>query len=140
MWLSLQGFPQEIIIDVSELKNYPKEKFNSFGIFCCLGAKSNPKLIELQVSENYSSNTEENIFFKLTNFELEMKSGYQIFPLNIKKSNGEILCKEKMKFLKIIIKSNYGDDITYINQIMLFEENAEEAAKYFSQEKKMKRT
>ena len=129
MWLSLQGFPQEIIIDVSELKNYPKEKFNSFGIFCCLGAKSNPKLIELQVSQNYFAKNEENIFHKLIEFELEKKSGYQIFPLNINLLNEEMLTKEKMKFFKIIIKNSYGDNKTYINNVMLFEETAEELVK-----------
>ena len=40
---------------------------------------------------------------------------------------------KNIRYIKIIIKHNYGEDHTYINQIMLFEKNAKDANKYFLQ-------
>lgn len=40
---------------------------------------------------------------------------------------------KNIRYIKIIIKHNYGEGHTYINQIMLFEKNAKDANKYFLQ-------
>ena len=64
---------------------------------------------------------------------MELKTGKQIFPLNddnIKVSN---LIKN-IKYIKIIIKENYGGDRTYINQIMLYDKSCKEVNQFFLKE------
>ena len=113
----MPGLPQEIIIDLTNLVKYPENIYKSFGIFCWHGYNSNPKVIELLINE---SNDIKNEFQSLGIFNLELKSGIQIF--NIKYSKNIDNCKS-IKFLKIIIKENFGEKWTYINQIMLYEED-----------------
>ena len=122
VWLSSSGFPQEIIIDISDLKQYPIEKYNSFGIFCWHGYNSNPKIIELLINKNNDSKED---FISLGIFELELKTGKQIFPLNYNNIKDINIIKniKNIRYIKIIIKENYGENWTYINQIMLFENN-----------------
>ena len=113
----MPGLPQEIIIDLTNLVKYPENIYKSFGIFCWHGYNSNPKVIELLINE---SNDIKNEYHSLGIFNLELKSGIQIF--NIKYNKTIDNCKQ-IKFLKIIIKENFGEKWTYINQIMLYEED-----------------
>ena len=113
----MPGLPQEIIIDLTNLVKYPENIYKSFGIFCWHGYNSNPKVIELLINE---SNDIKNEYQSLGIFNLELKSGIQIF--NIKYNKNITNCKN-IKFLKIIIKENFGEKWTYINQIMLYEED-----------------
>ena len=114
----MSGLPQEIIIDLTALKEYPKNNYQSFGIFCWHGYNSNPKLIEIQISK---TNIDKNEFLSLGLYELEIKSGIQVFPIEF---CNDLEDKKIIKYLKIIIKENYGEKWTYINQIMLYEKDA----------------
>ena len=58
-------------------------------------------------------------------FELEMRPGKQLFPLNYNNIINNNNIKHNIKAIKLIIKETYGGRRTYINQIMLYEETAE---------------
>jgi len=114
----LPGLPQEIIIDLNNLIQYPINSYQSFGVFCWHGYNSNPKLVEFLISEG---NDDIKEYQSLGLYELEQKSGIQIFPIK----NNKILENSKnIKFIKIIIKENFGEDWTYINQIMLYDKDS----------------
>ena len=117
--------PQTIIIDVSQLNIYPKNGFNTFGIYCWHAYNTNPKLIELLISDNYSTNNKNSNFNSLGIFELEMRDGIQLFPIDYNVLDDTSI-KNKIKAFKIIIKSTYGGNKTYINQIMFYENTAKE--------------
>ena len=119
-WLSLPGLPQEIIIDLTDLLQYPLNGYQSFGLFCWHGYNTNPKLIELQIS---IGNNQTKEFQSLGLYELELKNGIQIIPI---KYNDEIKNSRNIKYIKIIIKENFGGEWTYINQIMLFDKDYKE--------------
>lgn len=114
----MSGLPQEIIVDLTDLNEYPINNYQSFGIFCWHGYNSNPKLIEIQISK---TNIDKNEFYSLGLYELELKSGIQIIPI---KFNEDLENNKNIKYLKIIIKENYGEKWTYINQIMLYDNDA----------------
>ena len=114
----MPGLPQEIIIDLNNLIQYPINSYQSFGVFCWHGYNSNPKLIELLISEG---NDEIKEYQSLGLYELEQKSGIQIFPI---KYNKILENSKNIKFIKIIIKENFGEDWTYINQIMLYDKDS----------------
>ena len=69
-------------------------------------------------------------------FNLELKSGKQIFPLNYENLNGSNFTNniKNIKYIKIIIKESYGEDRTYINQIMLFEKSSKEVSEFLLKE------
>ena len=114
----MPGLPQEIIIDLNNLIQYPINSYQSFGVFCWHGYNSNPKLVEFLISEG---NDDIKEYQSLGLYELEQKSGIQIFPIK----NNKILENSKnIKFIKIIIKENFGEDWTYINQIMLYDKDS----------------
>ena len=117
--------PQTIIIDVSQLKLYPKKGFNTFGIYCWHAYNTNPKLIEILISDNYTNNNNNCNFSSLGIFELEMRDGIQLFPIDYNVLDDTSI-KNKIKAFKIIIKSTYGGNKTYINQIMFYENTAQE--------------
>ena len=54
-----------------------------------------------------------------------MRDGIQLFPIDYNVLD-ETSIKNKIKAFKIIIKSTYGGNKTYINQIMLYENTAQE--------------
>ena len=58
-------------------------------------------------------------------FELEMRPGKQLFPLNYNNIINNNNIKYNIKAIKLIIKETYGGSRTYINQIMFYEETAE---------------
>ena len=59
-------------------------------------------------------------------FELEMRPGKQLFPLNYNNIKGNVDIKNNIKAIKLIIRETYGGNRTYINQIMFYEQNAEQ--------------
>ena len=97
---------------------YPENIYKSFGIFCWHGYNSNPKVIELLINEENDMNKE---YQSLGLFHLELKSGLQIFPIKYTKNCPN---NKNIKYLKIIIKENFGEKWTYINQIMLYDKDA----------------
>ena len=121
IWLSQPGFPQNIIIDISHLKKYPLKGFNTFGLYCWHGYNTNPKTIELLISDN---NNNKN-FKSLGIFELKMRDGVQLFPLDYNVLDDTSL-KDKIKAIKIVIKSAFGGNKTYLNQIMMYENTVQE--------------
>ena len=108
-WISEIGIPQEIIIDISNIKFRPKY-FKAFGIQCLFQLKSNPKIIEFQILRNFDKN-----FISLGFYKFLYKNDIQIYIFD-KKINFEYIIK-----LKIIIKETYGDNKTYLNKFFLFE-------------------
>ena len=67
---------------------------------------------------------------------MELKSGKQIFPLNYNNIKDSNLIKniKNIKYIKIVIKENYGGDRTYINQIMLYDKSCKEVNQFFLKE------
>ncbi len=55
-----------------------------------------------------------------------MRPGKQLFPLNYNNIINNKDIKYNIKYIKLIVKETYGGNRTYINQIMLYEETAEE--------------
>ena len=105
---------------------YPKNGFNTFGIYCWHAYITNPKIIELQITDNYQNNNKNLNFKALGIFELEMRPGKQLFSLNYNNIINNTNLKNNIKAIKIIIRETYGGIRTYINQIMFYEQNAEQ--------------
>ena len=114
-----------IIIDISDLKTYPKKGLNTFGIYCWHAYNTNPKLIEILISTNYNSSNKNNNFSSLGFFELEMRDGVQLFNIDYNVLDDEKI-KNKIKAIKLVIKSAFGGNKTYINQIMFYENTVQE--------------
>ena len=108
--------PQSIIIDISKISLYPKNGFNFFGIQCLHESSSNPKTIQVLISDNTSG----CFFVHLGTFNPLMKSGIQIFKIKYYSEYISSL-KKKIKLIKIIIQETYGNNQTYINNIMFYE-------------------
>ena len=125
IWLSQPGFPQVIIIDISDLKQYPKEGLNTFGIYCWHAYNTNPKTIELLISTNYNNSNKNNNFTSLGLFELELRDGVQLFKIDYNVLDDEKM-KNKIKAIKLVIKNTFGGNKTYINQIMFYENTIQE--------------
>ena len=90
------------------MKHYPSNIYQSFGVFCWHGYNSNPKLIELLISEKDNDIKD---YQSLGIYELVQKSGVQIFPI---KYNKIFENAQRIKYMKFIIKENYGEEWTYI--------------------------
>ena len=111
IWLSEKELPQYIIIDISNMRNKPKNnKFDFFGIYLWHSYKSNPHEIELYFSNDNKKYTLVGIY------ELEFKPGIQFFKID----NNNFL-NSKINFLKIKITKTYGGNKPYINQIFLLD-------------------
>ena len=103
---------------------YPKQGLNTFGIYCWHSYITNPKIVEIQITDNIQNN---NINFKILGvFELEMRPGKQLFPLNYNNIINDKNIKNNIKAIKLIIRETYGGKRTYINQIMFYEQTAEQ--------------
>ena len=59
-------------------------------------------------------------------FELELRPGKQLFPLNYNNIINDKNIKYNIKAIKLIVRETYGGVRTYINQIMFYEQSAEE--------------
>ena len=117
IWLSAESLPQEIIINLSKnyLIKYPT-KLCAIGIYCWHAYSTNPKLIEVLISNKNNSN-----FLSLGDFDLELKPGLQLLHLDedllLNKDNK---LNEELR-IKLIIKETYGEKRTYINNLSLYE-------------------
>ena len=107
------------------MKKYPKNGFNTFGIYCWHAYNTNPKVIELLISTNYNSANKNNTFTSLGLFELEMRDGIQLFSIDYNVLDDENI-KNKIKGIKLVIKNSFGGNKTYINQIMFYENTLQE--------------
>ena len=58
-------------------------------------------------------------------FELEMRDGIQLFNIDYNVLDDEKL-KNNIKAIKLVIKSAFGGNKTYINQIMFYENTLQE--------------
>ena len=119
VWLSNEGLPQYIIINLNKnfFKIYPK-KISAIGIKCWHGLETNPKLIEILISNNNNNKNNNNNFNSLGNFELIQKPGIQVCQfdeeINLIEEENEII-------IKIIIKETFGQNRTYLNNIYMYE-------------------
>ena len=55
-----------------------------------------------------------------------MRPGKQLFPLNYNNIINDKNIKYNIKAIKLIVRETYGGNRTYINQVMFFEQSAEE--------------
>jgi hypothetical protein len=79
-------------------------------------------LIEIYITDDINK-----INFKILGiFELEMRPGKQLFPLNYNNIINDKNIKYNIKAIKLIVRETYGGVRTYINQIMFYEQSAEE--------------
>ena len=106
LWLTEQGLPQEVIIDISNTIQRP-QSLNCFGWYCWHSYKSNPAKIELWVSEN------NNTWKKWGSFLGSSRSGMNLFRIDS--------ISLSINFLKIIIVEAHGASNIYMNQLFLFE-------------------
>ena len=117
LWVSEQGVPQTIILNLTKMKKNPKGLFKYWGIYCWHAFSTNPKKIEIDVSEDNNSYT------YIGDYEIRLKPGTQFFTIE------QSMYKKvkKINYIKVIIKETYGDSgesRTYINQIFFFDESA----------------
>ena len=65
-------------------------------------------------------------------FDLEIKAGKQAFRLNYDNIEDDNLIKyiKNIRYIKLIIKKSFGEDRTYINQVMLYENDLKEVNDY----------
>ena len=111
LWLSEQGVPQKIILDLRNMESKPSSnRFNYFGVYCWHAYQTNPKLIDV-----YYSN-DNKVYTFLGGFELELIGGVQMFKIENTKGN-----LNDMKYIKLVIKRTYGGRRTYLNQVMFYE-------------------
>ena len=112
IWLSEKSIPQIIIIDISKMEKKPENSFfKYFGIYCWHAYSTNPKIIQILVSENNKN------YFDLGDYELAMTPKTQYFQIE----NLEKIQNKKIKFIKLIIKETFGGSRTYINQIFFYD-------------------
>ena len=107
IWLSEDGLPQEIIIDLTSLTITPSQ-INCIGIYCWHAYQTNPKLIEISISQNGSK------FSSLGNFDLVLKPGTQLFDI-------DTLSITEVQYLKLTIKETFNGDRTYLNNVLMYE-------------------
>ena len=107
IWLSEDGLPQEIIIDLTSLTITPSQ-INCIGIYCWHAYQTNPKLIEISISQNGSK------FSSLGNFDLVLKPGTQLFDI-------DTLSIDEVQYLKLTIKETFNGDRTYLNNVLMYE-------------------
>ena len=107
IWLSEDGLPQEIIIDLTSLSAYPTH-IECIGIYCWHAYQTNPKLIEISISSNGTK------YSSLGNFDLCLKPGTQLFDIDTHSIN-------EIQYLKLTIKETFSGCRTYINNVIMYE-------------------
>ncbi|CDW77626.1 UNKNOWN [Stylonychia lemnae] len=108
LWMSENGMPQTVVIDISNLKT--KAKFyQCFGFYCSHAYSSNPSLINLFVSKD-------GIQFKhWTSLNPVFKEGRQLFAIDP--------IGPSYKYLEVVIQETFGANRTYMNQLYLLEKH-----------------
>ena len=115
IWLSEKSVPQIIIIDLSKMEKKPENFFfKYFAIYCWHAYSTNPKIIQILVSENNKK------YFDLGDYELAMSPKIQYFQIE----NLDRIKNKGIKFIKLIIKETFGGSRTYINQIFFYDEQS----------------
>ena len=68
-------------------------------------------------------------------FDLKIKAGKQVFLLNYDNIEDDSLIKniKNIRYIKLIIKESFGEDRTYINQVMLYENYFKEVNDYLKE-------
>ena len=121
IWLSEEFLPQEIILNFRNIKlnEYPK-KLTAIGVYCMNKYPSNPKIIEVLISQENGNN-----FISLGHFDLSFKAGRQLIYLD---DDNDIELEEILSsvnfenlIIKLIIKETFGGKQTYINNIYLYD-------------------
>ena len=105
VWVSNEGLPQHIIIDISKLHN--RNHCNFFGWYCWHNYSSNPSVIELMISTDYAN------YKNWSTFKATQSAGFQIFNIDS--------IANSAKSLKIVTKETFGASNTYINKLYLIE-------------------
>ena len=121
IWLSEEFLPQEIIINFRnvELKEYPT-KLAAIGVYCMNKYPTNPKIIEVLISQKKGNN-----FISLGHFDLSFKAGRQLIYLY---DDNDVELEEILNninfdnlIIKLIIKETFGGKQTYINNLYLYD-------------------
>jgi hypothetical protein len=116
IWLSEKSVPQIIIIDLSKMEKKPENFFfKYFAIYCWHAYSTNPKIIQILVSENNKK------YFDLGDYELAMSPKIQYFQIE----NLDRIKNKGIKYIKLIIKETFGGSRTYINQIFFYDEQSD---------------
>lgn len=105
VWVSNEGLPQYITIDLTGLSYHPN--INFFGWYCWHSYSSNPSVIELQIS------TDSKTFKKWATFKGQLSTKPQIFSIDT--------LGPTIKSIKIIIKETFGASNCYLNKLFLLE-------------------
>ena len=68
-------------------------------------------------------------------FDLEIKAGKQVFPLNYDNIEDDNLINniKNIRYIKLIIQKSFGEDRTYINQVLLYENDFKEVNNYLKE-------
>ena len=121
IWLSEEFLPQEIILNFRnvELKEYPI-KLAAIGVYCMNKYPTNPKIIEVLISQEKGNN-----FISLGHFDLSFKAGRQLIYLY---DDNDVELEEILNninfnnlIIKLIIKETFGGKQTYINNLYLYD-------------------
>ena len=105
IWITTGPPPQSLLIDISSLNSRPKEGFNVFGVDCWYDFPTNPEEVEI------SASVDGKRFECESRVACQKEAGWQLF--NIRE------VPSRMRYLKVTILSNFGDETTYLNQILL---------------------
>ncbi len=101
--------PQFFIVDLNNL-NFTSNKIKFLGISCWSHSPSNPKWVQLLVSN------EQKKFKSIGNFYLVNKAGTQLLSIRHK-------IFKNIRYLKIVITETYGADCVYINNLFFLRDH-----------------
>ncbi|KRX01509.1 Galactose-binding domain protein [Pseudocohnilembus persalinus] len=104
IWLTNQGMPQHVTIDLTELQTRPKH-FKCIGFYFWHDYNTNPSIIEVQLS------TDNSTFITWISIKLAQQTGSQFIAIDPISS--------RYTHMKLIVKETYGGAKTYINQVFL---------------------
>ncbi len=107
MWLSETGIPQSVTLDISGL--HRRGPFlQTFGLHCWHSYASNPRLLELLVSQDGTR------FISWATLRPEMTTGSQYFAIDP--------LGPTYRFLQLVVRETFGASKTYINALFLYAE------------------
>lgn len=105
VWVSSEGLPQYLTIDLSGLSYHPN--INFFGWYCWHSYSSNPSVIELQISSDGKT------YKKWATFQGQLSTKPQIFSIDT--------LTPSTNSIKIVIKETFGASNCYLNKLYLLE-------------------
>lgn len=107
LWLSGEGLPQTLLVDISSLRQRPA-LLKSFGWLCWKAFNSNPAVVELAASADGKEFEELGVLLG------KEVAGPQFFPIRP--------VRRDHTFLRLVIRETFGGTKTYMNQVFLLEE------------------